>query len=112
MLMKIVALFLTPALVACAQNPQADEHVRAPGQDEVMEAFGGGLHQKVALSSDGKWILAPDSLSTHVHLWELETGKKKVDFKGCQARLRTTRSDCGTEPQAKRLDALKDTPVR
>jgi WD40 repeat protein len=85
MLMKIVALFLTPALVACAQNPQADEHVRAPGQDEVMEAFGGGLHQKVALSSDGKWILAPDSLSTHVHLWELETGKKEVDFKGSVA---------------------------
>jgi WD40 repeat protein len=68
------ALFMT----ACSEPG-------AQGEDDTMEVFKGGLYWSAALSGDGKWILT--GTTEMAQLWDVETGKEKVRFKGHKAEV-------------------------
>ncbi len=93
--MKRVGLLLALALVGCAQTPIAANSTATQGQDENGEMYQGADYP-VAMSGDSKWILTADSIQDQpggqskgvVKLWDLESGKRKVLFKGHESGVR------------------------
>jgi WD40 repeat protein len=87
--MKTVGILLLLTLAACAQMPAPENLAGAKWQDGKDEVFH-GTDYPMAISGDANWILTAHDIGNAncesvVESWEVESGRKKVAFKGHKA---------------------------